>query len=176
MSRFVYSTRGEETEVLCRSLEQRRESTPRFEVSDRVGDYSGCREAEVCRIQEMADLGPHRTRSRGSQDVTADKSEVGRAIRGPRGSGRVEPSDSSTISPVARIVLVMLWQILYFARAGTLLPIGIAYVILVTIGQSFHLVRRGTAISAGISCDSPYRTENCICIMYVVADWLSRQG
>ena len=94
------SIRGEETEVLRRSLESRLESIlPLEESGDRLGAYPGRRGEEVGRSQETADLGSRRTRSRGSRDVTAaDKSEVGPAIRGPRDSGRVRPSVGSMAS------------------------------------------------------------------------------
>jgi len=166
----VASDCGEETEIIRFHPEPCLESIPPLEKSrDRFGDYTGRRDEEVRRIQEMADLEPRRTRSHGKQDqdVFAGKSKVGTAIRGPRGSGRVRPSDSPTTSPVARIVLVMLWQILYLARAGTLLPIGIAYVILGTIGQSFHPVRRGTAFSVEISCDISVLTDSWTYIMFL---------
>ena len=116
----VFSVRGVETKVGCRRQEQRRDTLSRVEETENAlfrpdqrcksspslersreqfGDFPGRRGEEVHRIQETVDLEPRRTRSRGSQDVTADKSEVGRAIRGPRGSGRVRPSVSSTPVP-----------------------------------------------------------------------------
>ena len=105
----VFSDRGEEPRTALFYPEQRPQPiTPNEEFSDRFGDYSGRRDEEVRRIQEMADLEPRRTRSRGSQDVTAGKSEVGLAIRGPRDSGRVRPSVSPTTSPVAYIALMTL--------------------------------------------------------------------
>ena len=121
VSCIVSSDRSEETEITRFHLKPCLESIPPLEESrDRLGAYPGRREAEVRRIQEMADLGPRWTRTRGSQDVTAtDKSKVGPAIRGPRASGRVRPSDSPTISPVARIVLVMLCWIFHVAGRGT---------------------------------------------------------
>ena len=140
----VTSIHGEETEVLRHSQEQRLESTTQFEeVSDRVGGCPAHRDEKVRRIQEMADLGPRRTRSRGIQDITAAyKSEVGPAIRGPRGSGRVRPSVSSMASPGVSVVLVMLCWI-------------------------FHSVRSGTAFLAGISCDITNCNENWTRIMYL---------
>ena len=82
------SVRGEETEVLRRSLESRLESIPPLEESrDRLGAYSGRCGEEVRRFQETADLGPRRTRTRGSQGVTAaDKSEVVHVVRDVRQS------------------------------------------------------------------------------------------
>ena len=78
VSCIVSSARSEEMKTTQVHPEPRLESIlPLVEVSDRVDGCSGRRDEEVRRIQEMADLGPRRTRSRGSQDVTAaDKSEV----------------------------------------------------------------------------------------------------
>ena len=173
VSCIVSSARSEETKTIQVHPEPRLESIlPLVEVSDRVDGCSGRRDAEVRRIQEMADLGPRRTRSRGSQDVTAaDKSEVGRAICGPRGSGRVRPSDSSTTSPVARIVLVMLWQVLYLARAGTLLPNRNRVCYPRDNRAAFLSRQERNRVSAGISCDSPYWTENPRTV-YVLCIWL----
>jgi len=131
--------RGEETEIVRFHLEPRRETIPPFaEVRDCDGDYIRHREEEdVGQFQEMADLKPCRTRSRGVQDVTADKSEVSPATLGPRDSGRVEPSVSHTTSPIAFVVLVTFWQI-------------------------FPSVRNGTAFPAGVSRDIPDWIVNCI--------------
>ena len=136
----VFSVRGVETKVGCRRQEQRRDTLSRVEETENAlfrpdqrrkscpspersreqfGDFPGRRGEEVHRIQETVDLEPRRMRSRGSQDVTADKSEVGRTIRGPRGSGRVRPSVSSTASPVVSVVLVVLWAIIRVAGRGT---------------------------------------------------------
>ena len=148
VSCIVHSVREEEERTTLFHLEPRLESiSPLEESGNRLGAYTGHRGEEVRRFQETADLGSRRTLTRGSQDVTAaDKSEVGRAIRGPRGSGRVEPSDSPTTSPVARIVLVMLWQILYLARAGTFFPSGVENIILVTLWHTLCSVRTKTAL------------------------------
>ena len=76
VSCIVSSDRSEETEITRFHLEPCLESIPPLEESrDRFGDYTGRREEEVRRIQEMADLGPRRTRTRGSQDVTAADSQ-----------------------------------------------------------------------------------------------------
>ena len=126
MSCIVHSVRDEEERTTLFHLKQRRKSSPSLEMSsDRVGGCPAHRDEEVRRILEMADLGPRRTRSRGIQDVTAaDKSEVGPAIRGPRGSGRVRPSVSTTASPGVSVVLVILWFIIHVASRGTLLRTG----------------------------------------------------
>ena len=79
VSCIVHSVRDEEERTTLFHLKQCRKSSPSLETSsDRVGGCPAHRDEEVRRIQEMADLGPRRTRSRGIQDVTADgKSEVG---------------------------------------------------------------------------------------------------
>ena len=141
------SARSEETKTIQVHPEPRLESIlPLVEVSDRVDGYSGRRDEEVRRIQAMADLGPRRTRSRGVQDVTADKSEVGPATRGPRGSGRVRPSVSSMTSPGVSVVLVMLCWI-------------------------FHVARTGTSLADGISCDITNGFEDYLYMMYLFALW-----
>jgi len=145
VSCIVHSVRDEEERTTLFHLKQCRKSSPSLETSsDRVGGCPAHRDEEVRRIQEMADLGPRRTRSRGIQDVTAaGKSVVGPAIRGPRGSGRVRPSVSSTASPGVSVVLVMLCWI-------------------------FHVARRGTSLADGISCDITICLEDRIFMMYLL--------
>ena len=92
----------------------------------------------------MADLGPRRTRLRGVQNVTADKSEVGPATRGQRGSGRVRPSVGSMASPGVSVVLVMLFWIFHAAEgtrtysmtASVYMYGYIVYIFIVFCGQS----------------------------------------
>ena len=77
VSCIVYSDRSEETESTRLHPEPRLESIPPLEESgDRLGAYPGHRDEEVRRIQEMADLGPRRTRSRVSRTLppTSQKS------------------------------------------------------------------------------------------------------
>ena len=171
VSCIASSDRSEETEITCFHLEPCLESIPPLEESgDQLDAYQGRRGEEVRRSQETADLGSRRTRTRGSQDVTAaDKSEVGRAIRGPRDLGFGRPSGSITTNSVACIVLLMLWQIRYLARAGTLLTNRNRVCYPRDNRATFLSRQEKNRVSAGISCDSPYWTENCLCIMYLVA-------
>jgi len=182
VSCIVSSDRSEEPEITRFHLEPCLESIPPLEESevcdvkvevDSVvnGAYPGRCGEEVRQSQETADLGLRRTRSRGSQDVTAaDKSEVGPAVRGPRDSGRVRPSVGSMASSGVSVVLVMLWQILYLARAGTFFPSGVEYVILVTLWHTLCSVRRGTAfpLEFRVTVRTGPRTVY-MCIMYLVA-------